>query len=110
MTKFIDPDSEKAEIKDTVTVSSHSRIFTRLLLSAAICLSLYVTLSPTPSQVLVSQLDSQLCPQVNPISPTTNAPLSDHIDHFLGGSGAKWAIESLSGAVQIPSELFFKAC
>ncbi|KZV71076.1 carboxypeptidase S [Peniophora sp. CONT] len=48
-----------------------------------------------------------LCPQVEPLIPTAHARLSTTLDTYLSSDdGERWAIESLSLAVRIPTQIF----
>lgn len=59
-----------------------------------------------PEQHLVSAPVSapELCPQVEPITPHAQISLLEALDTYLfSAEGSEWTIESLAGAVRVPS-------
>ncbi|KZV72467.1 carboxypeptidase S [Peniophora sp. CONT] len=65
------------------------------------------SLRPGLQAVSVSVSASQLCPQVEPITSTAQDSLVEALDaYLLSAEGSGWAIESLAGAVRVPTQTF----
>lgn len=65
-----------------------------------------LNLLPGQHAVSVSASAPELCPQVKPIAPSAQDSLVEVLDEYLlSTEGSEWAIESLAGAVRVPSVL-----